>query len=91
MRDPLVELTGIEDPSRPVQDVIRQAYAGLAEAPSTIVSATLEDALGVEERPNVPGTTTERPNWSIALPQPIEALEKDVDAATIAALLRRGD
>ena len=91
MREPLVALTGAEDPSLPVKEVVRRAYAALAEAPSTIVSATLEDALAVEDRPNVPGTTTERPNWSIALPQPIEALTKDPEAAAIASLLHRED
>ena len=26
------------------------------------------DAIGVEERPNMPGTVDEWPNWSLALP-----------------------
>ena len=33
----------------------------LATAPSPVVAATLDDALGVADRPNVPGTTTEQP------------------------------
>ena len=45
-----------------------------------LVTATLDDALGVEERPNYPGTTDER-NWSVALPVPIEELETDPRAA----------
>jgi 4-alpha-glucanotransferase len=41
-----------------------------------IVTATLEDALAVAERPNMPGTVDEWPNWSIALPAPLEAIEQ---------------
>jgi 4-alpha-glucanotransferase len=91
MREPLAALTGLDPLDAPVRDVVHRAYAALAAAPSMIVSATLEDALATQDRPNVPGTTTERPNWSIALSQPIEALEKDVDTAAIAAELRRDD
>ena len=36
------------------------------------VAATLEDGLAMEHRPNLPGTTSERPNWSHALPLPLE-------------------
>jgi 4-alpha-glucanotransferase len=53
----------------------------LASAPSAIVTATLEDALAVEERPNMPGTSWASapaagrwPNWSLALPEPLERL-----------------
>jgi len=31
--------------------------------------------LAVEERPNMPGTVDEWPNWSIALPLPLEEIE----------------
>ena len=37
--------------------------------------ATLEDALAVAERPNMPNTMAEWPNWSQALPSPLEAIE----------------
>jgi 4-alpha-glucanotransferase len=30
----------------------------------------------VHERPNVPGTTTEFPNWRLALPIPLEEVEQ---------------
>jgi 4-alpha-glucanotransferase len=51
------------------------------------VTATLDDALAVRERPNVPGTSLERPNWSIALPLPLETLETAPLARRIAAAL----
>jgi len=54
-----------------------------------ILTATLDDAAVVEERPNVPGTVEERPNWSIALPVTLEELEESPTAAAVAEALRR--
>ena len=62
-------------PETPADQVIEAVYRRLAEAPSAILTATLDDAFAAEERPNVPGTITEWPNWSIALPGFLEALE----------------
>jgi 4-alpha-glucanotransferase len=59
----------------------------LAESPSMLVTATLEDALAVEERPNYPGTTTERPNWSVALPVSLEEMETHPGPAAVAEIL----
>ena len=73
----------------PVEEVVDTAHARLARAPSRLVTATLDDALAVPERPNVPGTTNERPNWSIALPVPLESLETTPLARRIAAALAR--
>ena len=53
LRARLVEVTGMRDDAQPV-DVAVAAYRRLGNAPSRIVLATLEDALGVEERPNIP-------------------------------------
>ena len=71
----------------PVGEVVRAVYAWLAEAPSMLVSATLEDALEVVERPNMPGTVDQWPNWSLALPLPLEEIVTDPRPATIAELL----
>ena len=70
----------------PVEEVITRTYGLLAQAPSSIVVATLEDALAVQERPNVPGTTQE--SWVLALPQPLETLESHPLAHAIAEQLR---
>jgi 4-alpha-glucanotransferase len=43
----------------------------------------------VQERPNMPGTVDEWPNWSIALPVPLEDLEEAPLAARMAASLGR--
>ena len=45
----------------------RHAHRLLARAPSTLLSATLDDAVAERRRPNMPGTT-DRPNWSLPLP-----------------------
>ena len=82
----LKELGGLSD-GDPDGEVVEIAYELLASAPSRLVTATLDDALVVEERPNVPGTTDERPNWSLALPALLEDIEVDTRAATIAGTL----
>jgi 4-alpha-glucanotransferase len=71
----------------PTEKVIERAYMLLAESPSLIVAATLEDALAVPERTNMPGTVEQWPNWSIPLPGGVEALEASPLAARIAAVL----
>jgi 4-alpha-glucanotransferase len=73
----------------PVATVIARLHEALARAPSRLVTATLDDALAVEERPNMPATSDEWPNWSLALPQPIESLMKAPLAARIARALAK--
>ena len=55
---------------------IVDVHARLAAGPCSLVAATIEDGLAVPERPNLPGTTSERPNWSFGLPV---SLEKALD------------
>jgi len=76
-------------PETPADQVIEAVYRRLAEAPSAILTATLDDAFAAEERPNVPGTITEWPNWSIALPGFLEALEAASLPRRIAQALAR--
>jgi 4-alpha-glucanotransferase len=85
----LRDLTGVDD-GAPSDEVIPLTYELLARAPSRILVATLDDALGAEERPNQPGTTDERPNWSLPLPRPLEAIVRDPRPRRIAAALNRG-
>jgi 4-alpha-glucanotransferase len=59
----------------PVERVIERTHEVLGAAASLVVTATLEDALAVAERPNMPSTTTQWPNWSLALPVPLERIE----------------
>jgi pimeloyl-ACP methyl ester carboxylesterase len=76
----------------PPEEVVKAAYEELARAPSAVVAATLEDALAVEQRPNLPGTVDERPNWRMVLPRTVEQLDGDETVAAVArALTTRTD
>jgi 4-alpha-glucanotransferase len=81
----LSAMTGITDET-PLEEVITRTYELLAQAPSAIVTATLEDALAVKERPNIPGST--ETSWSLALPESLEALETAPLARAIGERLR---
>lgn len=81
----LAETASGEEPS----EVIAGVYGDLAGSPCYLLTATLDDVLSVEERPNMPGTTDAWPNWCLALPAPLEDLEKTPLAARLADLLRR--
>jgi 4-alpha-glucanotransferase len=87
LRQRLVDVTHAPDGTPPI-DVAVSAYEALAASRSRIVLASLEDALGVEERPNVPGTTTEFPNWRLALPQSLDAIEAAAGTQRIAEVMR---
>ncbi len=87
LREKLVSLTHLPDDTPPV-DVAVATYEQLARGRPRIVLASLEDALGVHERPNVPGTTTEVPNWRLALPIPIEEIETSDGPRRIADVMR---
>ena len=89
IRAKLADWTGVAD-TAPVDEVVDGAYRLLAEAPCAVLTAALDDACQVEERPNMPGTTDEWPNWSIALPQTLEEIEQLPLAGRIAEHLRTG-
>ncbi|MGI8999756.1 MAG: 4-alpha-glucanotransferase, partial [Candidatus Limnocylindria bacterium] len=74
----------------PLAEVVERVHRRLAAAPPMLIAATLEDALQVTERPNMPGTVPpHRDNWSLALPNPIEALSEDARVRSTVAALRR--
>lgn len=67
---------------RPVGEVIDAAHQRLGKGSAALALATAEDLCEVPTRPNVPGTSAERPNWSQALPLPLEDL---VTSSSVAA------
>jgi 4-alpha-glucanotransferase len=73
----------------PVETAVEEAHRRLAEAPSLLLSATLDDAVGEKRRPNMPGTT-DRPNWSLPLPVPVEDLPGHPLVQTVARTLGDG-
>ena len=74
LRQRLLDVTHAPDGTSAI-DVAVSTYSALASSQSRIVLASLEDALGVSERPNVPGTTSEFPNWRLALPPALEDVQ----------------
>jgi 4-alpha-glucanotransferase len=89
LRNRLLERTDSSEATS-AEEVIARSYRDLAQAPCVLVAATLDDALAVEERPNMPGTVDEWPNWSIALPVPLEELEEASLPRVIAGALSEG-
>jgi 4-alpha-glucanotransferase len=71
-----------------VQALLSGMLHDLARSPSRLVAATLDDAVYVEERPNLPGTTDQRPNWQIALPTTLEVLLRHPGVEATATTLR---
>lgn len=89
MRDRLAQVARVPR-GAPVQDVLLRVHAALAEAPSALLCATYEDLTGSTDRPNLPGTTRERPNWSIAQAVSLEQLERLKVPQAIGRVLTRG-
>ncbi len=88
LRRRLARLAGA-DPAQPAgsvatSEVAVAAHRSLARAGSTLATATLDDALGVAERPNVPGTIDEWPNWRLALPRTLQEIMTDPLPASVA-------
>jgi 4-alpha-glucanotransferase len=73
-----------------LKDVVLKTHAALGRAPSRVISAQLDDALALEERPNMPATSCDQwPNWSIALPKTLEEIQSDPLVNDVASTLRR--
>lgn len=58
---------GVAEGDRPEPEntdpVVDAAVRYIAKSPCTLKLLAIEDALGLHDQPNVPGTTTEKPNW----------------------------
>ena len=94
-RRKLAEMAHI-DPAKPAHRIsnadihaaVVARYRLLAQSPSRVVLASLDDAAAVRERPNVPGTIDEYPNWRLALPEPIDTLLNAPLARDVVAVMR---
>ena len=82
------------DPETPPRElpwsVVAALHRLLARSPAQLAVMQLEDALGVVEQPNLPGTIGEHPNWRRKLAVPLEALAGDPRVRALAAALREG-
>jgi 4-alpha-glucanotransferase len=61
----------------------------LAATPSRILLISLEDVLGIQDQPNLPGTIDEHPNWRRRLPVELEDLRRHPRMRALARVLRR--
>jgi 4-alpha-glucanotransferase len=86
--DRIAKLTGLT-PDTPLPEVAMTLHRLLGSANSMVIAATLDDALLVEERPNMPGTTDQWPNWKLALPATIEEIQRRELPRQIAEVLNR--
>jgi 4-alpha-glucanotransferase len=87
----LLEDEGLLAPGeRSVPAIVAALYGFLARTPSMLVAATLEDAVEAHDRPNVPGTIDQRPNWSLPLPVPLDDLAADPRVRRLAGILSEG-
>ncbi|MBB3675429.1 4-alpha-glucanotransferase [Modestobacter versicolor] len=84
----LAHLGKVAKRATPAQ-AVEAAYRRLAGAPCTLLSATLDDALAEERRPNMPGAN-ERPNWRLPLPVPTEELAAHAGVQAVAGVLAEG-
>jgi 4-alpha-glucanotransferase len=76
VRRRLDALVGLPPDAAPAE-VVAAVHRCVSEGRSAVVLGTLEDLCAVPHRPNVPGTTSERANWSRALPVPVDRLADD--------------
>ena len=88
LRRRLFDRTGCTDATDPAE-VVEGAYADLSRAPCLLLAASLEDVLTDPDRPNMPGTVGEWPNWRMALPFSIEEMETQSLPAAVAHHLNR--
>jgi (1->4)-alpha-D-glucan 1-alpha-D-glucosylmutase len=70
-------------------DFIEAAYHFLARSSAQLLTVQIEDALGLVEQANVPGTITEHPNWRRRLPATVGELNHQPLLRQIAIHLKR--
>ena len=79
------------DPAAPPLDadhaILVAVHALLAGAASPLLAVQLDDALGVVDQQNLPGTVDEHPNWRRRYPVAVEALAGNPGLAAIASVV----
>jgi 4-alpha-glucanotransferase len=89
MRWYLKRATNVHDHEH-ISEVIVKTHEALARSPAVITLASLEDGVGADKRPNLPGAREDvRANWCIPLPKKLEEIEMDPMVLRIAASLKR--
>lgn len=84
------EITDTGNPPQELTPALRDAlHTYLARTPSCLALFQLEDALGVAEQANLPGTVDEYPNWRRKLPRSLADLAKDAGLSKVCAAFRQ--
>ncbi len=68
---------------------VTAAHRALATSRVAVAMGSIDDVLGVAERPNMPGTVDAWPNWSIALPVEVDRLVEGPPPPALRALADR--
>lgn len=82
----LLDAEGLTGPDSTDEEIVLAMHQLLVRTPCRIVLASPYDVLGEARQPNLPGTTTQYPNWRIPLPLSLEDLTTDARMKQIADL-----
>ena len=82
-------VTGVRPEPSQTDPVVDAAIKYVANTPCTLKLVSIEDILGVTEQPNVPGTTTEVPNWRHRLKGVADSLLDDQTSIERMSILER--
>jgi len=85
-RRALLEALGLAEDASDDEAVLAM-HAALAAGPSLLAGVSLYDVLGEVRQPNLPGTTTEYPNWRIPLPASPDEIHTHRRVRAVAALM----
>jgi 4-alpha-glucanotransferase len=78
-------VTTSDPPVADTESVVDAAIAFTAQSPARLALVPIEDALGLTEQPNLPGTIDEHPNWRRRLDKPASEI---LDAPRVRARLK---
>jgi len=81
-----VDLDAPIGPDEVARAILTQ-YRRLSGCRARIVLASLDDVGAVAERPNMPGTVAQWPNWCLSLPRPVEDILAEPLARDLAHVL----
>jgi 4-alpha-glucanotransferase len=85
-----LRVAGSCDDQVSVEKVDVAAHRAIAASPCLLATAALDDLVGAEHRPNLPGTINEHPNWRIPLPVTLDDLPGHHLAQEVTAAIAEG-
>jgi (1->4)-alpha-D-glucan 1-alpha-D-glucosylmutase len=88
-RTRLARALGIDPAGASADALSLAAHEFVARSAAMVAVVQIEDALGVAEQANLPGTLLEHPNWRRKLPETLEAMEHDARIEAHAGVLAR--